>query len=167
MRANIARMHAFNIHDAEFSCDGNEPDGFLAGEALALRTGDTALTVRLYEAPPGQALCPYHYEYEEEWLLVIEGAPTLRDPAGEHSLKPGDLICFPPGPDGAHQVTNRTDAPVRALMWSSAREPSVAVYPDSDKIGFWTPNERDSGMVRRRDTSVDYWDGETAPPAPR
>jgi uncharacterized cupin superfamily protein len=158
-------MHAFNIHDAEFTCDGTEPDGFVSAEALELKETGHALNVRLYEAPPGQALCPYHYEYEEEWLLVTEGAPTLRDPAGEHPLKPGDLICFPSGPDGAHQVINRTDALVRALMWSSAREPSVAVYPDSDKIGIWTPD--DSGMVRRRDASVDYWEGETAPPGPR
>ena len=28
----------------------------------------------LYEWPPGEALCPYHYEWaEEEWLLVLEG----------------------------------------------------------------------------------------------
>jgi uncharacterized cupin superfamily protein len=156
-------MHAFNIHDAEFTYDGTEPDGFVAGEALPLRTGDTALTVRLYEVRPGQAMCPYHYEYEEEWLLVVDGAPTLRDPDGEHQLKAGDLISFTTGPAGAHQVINRTGEPVRALMWSSAREPAVAVYPDSDKIGVYTPNEDDSAMVRRRDTSVDYWDGETAP----
>jgi uncharacterized cupin superfamily protein len=163
MPANIARMHPFNIHQAEYTCEGTEPEGFLTGEALALKEIGTALNVRLYQAPPGQTLCPYHYEYEEEWLLVIEGAPTLRDPAGEHPLKPGDLICFPSGPDGAHQVINRTDEPVRALMWSSAREPSVAVYPDSDKLGVYVPDHDDNAIVRRRDTSVDYWDGETAP----
>jgi uncharacterized cupin superfamily protein len=163
MRANIARMHAFNIHDAEFTFDGTEPDGFLSGEALALRTGGTALAVRLYEVPPGQALCPYHYEYEEEWLLVIDGAPALRDPEGEHQLKRGDVVCFPVGPDGAHQVINRTDELARVMMWSSAREPAIAVYPDSDKIGVFAPNQEDTGMVRRRDASVDYWDGETAP----
>jgi uncharacterized cupin superfamily protein len=163
MRANIARMHAFNIHDAEFTCDGNEPDGFLSGEALGLRELGTALTVRLFEAPPGQALCPYHYEYEEEWLLVVDGAPSLRDPDGERQLKRGDIVCFPVGPDGVHQVINRTEDHAHVMMWSSAREPSVAVYPDSDKIGIYTPDERDALMVRRRDGSVDYWDGEPAP----
>jgi uncharacterized cupin superfamily protein len=162
--AKIARMHAFNIHDAEFTYDGTEPDGFVSGEALGLQaSGGTALNVRLYEARPGQALCPYHYEYEEEWLLVIDGAPTLRDPDGEHQLKRGDLICFRVGPEGAHQVINRADGPAHVMMWSSAREPAIAVYPDSDKIAVYAPNKDDTGMVRRRDASVDYWDGETGP----
>jgi uncharacterized cupin superfamily protein len=157
-------MHAFNIHNAAFKLDGDEADGFLAGEALGLRElGGSALIVRLYEAPPGQALCPYHYEYEEEWLLVVDGAPTLRDPDGEHALTAGDLVRFAIGPDGAHQVINRTDEPAHVLMWSSAREPAVAVYPDSDKLGVYLPNHDDNAMVRRRDASVDYWDGETAP----
>jgi uncharacterized cupin superfamily protein len=161
-------MHAVNIHDAEFTYDGTEPVGFVSGEALGLReAGGTALNVRLYEARPGQALCPYHYEYEEEWLLVTDGAPTLRDPDGEHQLKPGDLVCFAAGPSGAHEVINRTGELARVMMWSSAREPAIAVYPDSDKIGVFAPNKDDSGMVRRRDASVDYWDGETAPPTPR
>jgi uncharacterized cupin superfamily protein len=160
-------MHVFNIHDAEFTCDGTEPDGFRAGEALALRTRDTALTVRLYEAHPGQALCPYHYEYEEEWLLVVDGAPTLRDPDGEHPLKPGDIVRFAVGPDGAHQVINRTDEPTHVMMWSSSREPAVAVYPDSDKIGIYTPDKHDGWIVHGRDASADYWEGEPAPPTPR
>jgi hypothetical protein len=45
-------------------------------------------------------------------------------------------------------------------MFSSAREPGVAVYPDSDKIGVWTPNDADHLMVRRADGGVDYWAGE-------
>jgi uncharacterized cupin superfamily protein len=156
-------MHAFNIHGAAFTFDGTEPDGFVSGEARGLKEIGTSLNVRLYEAPPGQALCPYHYEYEEEWMLVVDGAPTLRDPDGEHQLIRGDVVCFPSGPDGAHAVINRTEQPAQVMMWSSAREPAVAVYPDSDKIGFWTPDEDASGMVRRRDASADYWDGETAP----
>jgi uncharacterized cupin superfamily protein len=160
----MTRMRAFNIHEANYTSDGTEPDGFASGEALGLReAGGSALNVRLYEAPPGQALCPYHYEYEEEWMLVVDGEPTLRDPDGQHPLKPGDLICFVSGPDGAHQVINRTGEPAHVLMWSSAREPSVAVYPDSDKLGVYVPNREDNAIVRRRDASVDYWDGETGP----
>ncbi len=156
-------MHAFNIHDAAFAVDGTEPAGFVTGEALGLRQLGQALNVRLYEAPPGQALCPYHYEYEEEWLLVVDGEPTLRDRDGEQSLRRGDIVCFPVGPDGAHQVINRTEQPAHVMMWSSAREPSVAVYPDSDKIGVYTPDTRDGWIVHRRDAAADYWDGETAP----
>jgi hypothetical protein len=45
-------------------------------------------------------------------------------------------------------------------MFSSAREPAVAVYPDSDKIGVWPPNPEDAIMVNRADGKVDYWEGE-------
>jgi len=47
------------------------------------------------------------------------------------------------------------------LMFSSAREPAVAVYPDSDKIGVWPGNDDDKVMLRRCDGHVDYYDGET------
>jgi hypothetical protein len=45
-------------------------------------------------------------------------------------------------------------------MFSSSREPAVAVYPDSDKIGVWPGTAEDKVMLRRRDGQVDYWDGE-------
>ena len=35
------------------------------------------------------------------------GTPTLRDPDGERVLRRGDVVCFPTGPDGAHQVRGR------------------------------------------------------------
>ena len=46
------------------------------------------------------------------------------------------------------------------MMWSSAREPSVAVYPDSDKIGVWPGTDGDHVILRRSDGAVDYYDGE-------
>ena len=84
----------------------------------------------------------------------------MRVPGGEHELQPGDIVRFPPGPDGAHKVTTQGEQTARVLMFSSAREPSVAVYPDSDKIGVWTGNEADHVMLRRADGNVDYYDGE-------
>jgi hypothetical protein len=46
------------------------------------------------------------------------------------------------------------------MMFSSAREPAVAVYPDSDKIGVWPGNPDDEVMLRRADGAVEYYDGE-------
>ncbi len=58
----------------------------------------------VYELAESQSICPYHYEYpEEEWLIVLEGRPTLRHPDGETVLAPGDTVCFPSGPDGRSQ----------------------------------------------------------------
>jgi uncharacterized cupin superfamily protein len=159
-------MHAINIHEATFELDGDEPEGFATGEAHALRAlAPEQVTVRLFEAGPGQSICPYHYEYKEEWLLVVSGAPALRDPDGEHPLRAGDLVRFPLGPAGAHQVINRGTDPARVLMWSDRSWPEIAVYPDSDKIGAFLPDEHgaDGLLVRRADARVPYWDGESAP----
>jgi uncharacterized cupin superfamily protein len=64
------------------------------------------------------------------------------------------------GADGAHKVFNRGEQTARVLMLSSAREPAVAVYPDSDKIGVWPGDSGDELMLRRADGRVDYYDGE-------
>ena len=45
-------------------------------------------------------------------------------------------------------------------MFSSAREPAVAVYPDSDKIGVFPPNPEDKLLVRREHAREDYYAGE-------
>jgi uncharacterized cupin superfamily protein len=102
----------------------------------------------------------YQYEYEEEWLVVLDGSVTLRTPASERQLERGEVVCFSPGPAGAHKVTNRGGEAARIMMFSSAREPAVAVYPDSDKIGVWPGNPADEVMLRRADGHVAYWDGE-------
>lgn len=153
-------MIRVNVLHAPHEFDGGEPAGYRAGEAPDVRSIGKALTVRSYELPPGQSICPYHYEYEEEWLLVLEGAAKLRTPEGEEPLQRGDLVRFPPGPEGAHKVTALADGPARVLMFSSAREPAVAVYPDSDKIGVWPGRGEDNVMLHRSDGKIDYWEGE-------
>jgi uncharacterized cupin superfamily protein len=107
--------------------------------------------------PPGQSICPYHWEAgDEEWLIVLTGRPTLRTPDGERDLGPLDSVCFSEGPDGAHKVTNRSEETLRVAILSTRREPAIAVYPDSNKVGVWPP-----GKLFRLGDAVDYWDGET------
>jgi len=138
-----------------------DPEGYRSGLApVGDDAGGQQLAVKLYELPAGESVCPYHYEYEEEWLLVLDGAVWLRTPEGEEELGRGELVCFAPGPRGAHKVTNRGTATARVMMFSSAREPAVAVYPDSDKVGVWPGNPEDNVMLRRSDGHVDYWEGE-------
>jgi uncharacterized cupin superfamily protein len=150
-----------NVFTADYRYDDADPEGYRSGAAPVGRlAGGADLAVKAFELPAGQSICPYHYEYEEEWLLILEGIVVLRDPDGERDLERGDLVRFAKGPEGAHKVTNRSSEPARVLMWSSAREPAVAVYPDSDKIGVWPGGELDQLMVRRADGQVDYFDGE-------
>jgi uncharacterized cupin superfamily protein len=148
-----------NVLTAAVQGDGDDPPGYL-GRMLRFgeQIGAHALGASIYELDPGNSVCPYHYENaEEEWLLVLTGAPTLRDPDGEHQLARGDLVCFTRGPDGAHKVTNNADALVRILMFSTKPDPdlSICVYPDSDKVGVWPPGGR-----FRMSESLGYWDGE-------
>ena len=83
---------------------------------------------------------------------------TVRTPDGDQPAPRGALMCFPAGPAGAHKVANAGAETVLALMWSSAREPSVSVYPDSDKMGVWAGE--DHVLLRRADGHVDYYEGE-------
>ncbi|MDQ4049755.1 MAG: cupin domain-containing protein [Actinomycetota bacterium] len=115
----------------------------------------------LYELPPGQAVCPYHYEYgEEEWMLVLEGRASVRTPDGTEQLEPFELAFFPKGPEGAHQIRNDTDSTVRVLMWSAVVYPTATAYPDSDKVGIWTGSEGEDLLVMRS-SRVGYFHGET------
>jgi uncharacterized cupin superfamily protein len=158
----MAGMPRVNLTDPPFELDPDDPDGYRAGMCrLGAAFGARESGATLYELAPGQAVCPYHYEYaEEEWALVLSGTPTLRTPAGVEQLVPLDLTYFPTGPSGAHQLRNDGDETVRVLLWSTVRSPAVTAYPDSDKVGIFTGIEGEDVMARRAD-SVGYYDGET------
>jgi uncharacterized cupin superfamily protein len=154
-------MKRINLGSANYAFDDDDPGGFRSGH---VRTGPELGAVNTgasgYLLPPGQAICPYHYEYgEEEWLLVLSGTPTLRHPDGTATLQPLDLVHFPEGPEGAHMVRNETDEEVRVLMFSNRARVGMAVYPDSDKVFMYTGNEDDT-IRAPRPQNVDYWHGE-------
>ena len=154
-------MRRVNIADPSFSYDCDDPEGFRAGLfRFGSQLGAKQTGTSVYDLPPGQSVCPYHYEYgEEEWALVLEGRPTLRDPGGTEQLEPFDVVFFPMGPEGAHQIRNETGEPVRLMMWSTVVVPTATAYPDSDKVGIWTGVKEDDLMVRRS-ANVEYYDGE-------
>ena len=144
-------MPTTNIASPSFTYDPTDPDGFRAGMArLGRELGAQDSGATVYELPPGQALCPYHYEYgEEEWALVLAGRPSLRTPDGVEQLAPFELAFFPKGPAGAHQLRNDGEEPARVLMWSTVVLPSATAYPDSGKVGIWTGVEGEDAMVKR------------------
>lgn len=116
---------------------------------VARALGSSATAMYVYDLDPGAASCPYHYEYEEEWLLVITGSVVVRRPDGEQTLEQGDLVRFAPGPAGAHKIMNRSDAPARTLIFSNARTPAISVYPDSDKVGVFSGDPADDYFLPR------------------
>ena len=111
----------------------DKPEGRLD---VAQHLGSTGLMMFVYDLEVGRSSSPYHYEYEEEWLLVIDGTVVLRAPDGEHTLQRGDLVRFPAGPEGAHKVMNRSDVPARTLMFSNSRVPAVTSGTDARRRGL-------------------------------
>ena len=154
-------MKKINLNEVEIAYDVGDPVGYEVGHfRFGPLIGATAMGATVYELREGQSICPYHYEYGcEEWAFVLSGRPLLRHPEGEDVLEPGDVVCFPEGPAGAHKLTNTGTETVRVILLSDKPSLAVAVYPDSDKIGVYPRDERDKIMVRR-ETGVEYFDRE-------
>ena len=159
-------MPRVNLTDPPLDWDADDPDGFRAGMArFGGALGARRTSASLYLLPPGQAVCPYHYEYgEEEWALVLEGHPTVRTPEGEERLAPHDLLFFPTGPAGAHELRNDSEEPVRLLMFSDVVLPTGTAYPDSGKVALYTGDPAEDAIVERS-SAVGYFHGEPPRPA--
>ena len=152
-------MARFNWLSASLEPMRGSPEGFDGSYAeIGPVIGGEHLAGSVYEVPPGRKLFPYHWEAaQEEWLLVLSGTPTLRTPEGTRELRAGDLACFVCGAEGAHQVSNGSDAPARILMLSDRLATNVVVYPDSGKVGVRTPALRPNHGL---DATLEYWEGE-------
>lgn len=155
-------MRRFNVFAPAFEYRDDRPAGYRIGTArIGPAIGSRRMSATVYELPSGESTWPYHYEYGcEEWLLVLDGHPTLRHPGGEDKLEPGDVVCFPDGPEGAHKVTNATNETAHVMIVSTSGRPAVAIYPDSGKLGVWADGDGTS-MIVRRESAVDYWDRES------
>ena len=157
----IRRVEVFNLEGEQDWDSENDREGFRhRATRVGARLGARALGAGLYELPPGEKTWPYHYTYGmEEWLLVVSGTPTLRAPEGERELGRGDVVVFREGPEGAHQLINRSAEPARVLIFSSESSLTVVHYPDSGKVGFWA-RSGGQGALLPRDPELDYWEGE-------
>ena len=134
-------------------------DGVL-GETGDQRVGGELIGATMSEVEPGNRLCPYHrHHLNEEWVIVLRGEPTLRTPEGEQVLTEGDVVCFPRGKDGAHQIINRTDSPARVLMLSSMVPGEIIEYLDTGKVLAKGVDDEDI-MFARPGPTVEYWEDE-------
>jgi uncharacterized cupin superfamily protein len=143
-----------------------EHPGFRCSRArLGRQAGSEKTGLSLWEVPAGEAAYPYHWHVsEEELVVVLAGTPSLRTPDGWRELEEGEVVAFPVGEAGAHQIVNRTDEPVRFLAFSN-QQPDLVVFADSGKLGAFE-RRPDGGGIReifRVADAVDYYDGETAP----
>ena len=157
-----------NLDQPEFD-EPREVEGFRARRArIGRQLGSEKLGLSFWELPPGQAAYPYHWHMTEEELLVVtDGTPSLRTPDGWRELDEGEVVAFPRGEEGGHQLVNRTDATVRFLAFSTQPGPDIVIYPDSGKVGAYARRPEGGGLreLFRLSDAVDYYEGEK-PPAP-
>ena len=155
-----------NLNDPLYD-ELREAEGFRARRArLGRQAGAERLGLSLWELPGGQAAFPYHFHYtEEELVIVLEGAPMLRTPDGTRALEPGEIVSFPRGEAGGHQLVNTGSETVRFLSFSTSGEPDLVAYPDSGKLGAFErlPDGGGLRLMFRTEDAVDYHDGEVPP----
>lgn len=155
-------MKVFNLFDGELRPDPEEPEGYGSPYAnVRGNIGAEKLAGTVAVLGQDEWVCPYHYEVaEEEWLFVLEGTAVVRGPDGEHAVAAGELVCFPRGPEGAHQIGNTSPDPCRILIVSERALCAATYYPTGDKIGVFGPDTR---YLFRREDARDYWDREPRP----
>ena len=136
-------METFNLFSGETDEGPPEAPGYLYRAArVGSKLGGSRLGMSVYDLPPGEAIGPYHFEWtDEEWLIALDGQATIRMPEGERTLDPGEVLCFPAGPEGAHQARNASDMPVRVAIFSTKNEFGIVEYPEDEKVGIWAGDE--------------------------
>ena len=154
-------VHRINADEVEYGIVRPEPYACEDGE-VGLLIGARKLGYRLTRIPPGKVFCPLHWHVRaEEFFFVLEGRPSIRTLDGTFECRPGDFIAFPTGETGAHQVLNESNEPALVLlagMEEDAVELEACFYPDSDKVGMWTPQRR--LRMLRATPDLNYYDGE-------
>ena len=150
----------FNLNGDRWDREEDRP-GWRSKDAWVGAHLDSELIgASMYELEPGDRLWPYHTHHaNEEWAIVLRGSPTLRTADGEQDLSEGDVVAFPRGERGAHQISNATDAPIRVLMLSTLLSPDIVEYLDSGKIGAL--DAKGKRLFRSfRGADAEYWEGE-------
>jgi uncharacterized cupin superfamily protein len=158
-----------NIFEPDFDQQREHP-GFRAQRArLGWQLATQRLGASIWEIEPGEAAYPYHYHLaEEELLVVLMGRPSVRRDGEWRQLEPGEVLAFPRGKDGGHQLANWGDVTARFLAVSTSDTPDLVVYPDSGKIGACErlPDRAGLWEIFRLADAVDYHDGEQPPASP-
>jgi uncharacterized cupin superfamily protein len=100
---------------------------------------------------------------DEEVIVALDEGLSLRAAdGGWRALTEGEVVAFPVGEEGGHQLWNRGESTARFLSISSgpSEGDDIVFYPDSGKIGVFAENLYE--LYQRAD-AVDYWDGEVPP----
>lgn len=87
------------------------------------------------------------HEEEDEFVLVLEGAPTLIDEHGARTLAPGDCIGFPAGVANGHHITNRSAAPAVILVVGTRKVGQERVHYPDEGAAYTVTRDADGNRV--------------------
>jgi uncharacterized cupin superfamily protein len=150
-----------NINNPEFD-DTRDHPGFRARRAkVGFQGGAVKTGLSYWEVDPGEAAYPYHAHLtEEEIIVVTEGRPSLRTPDGWRELEEGEVVVFPTGEKGAHQIVNKTGETVRFLSFSNSGAPEIVIQLDAGKVGAFERPADGGGMKLwfRQGDAVEYFE---------
>lgn len=119
------------------------------GALRLVRPERGGLNGSVWEFAPGASQFVYHFHHgSEEMLVVLRGTPTVRMQDGDRVLREGDVVPFPRGPTGGHQVRNDGAETARVLIVAANANPDVAEY-DSGKLALIV--DGDHRFFRARD----------------
>lgn len=97
--------------------------------------GLTNFGVNLTRLAPGARSALRHaHTLQDEFVYILEGAPTLVTDAGRTRLEPGSCAGFKAGTGDAHCLLNETDAPVVYLEIGDRTPGDEGSYPDDDLV---------------------------------
>ncbi len=164
----MGKSPILNVSEVEYSTWGNGGAFEAKLGPVAERLGARKLGYRVVVLPPGKKAWPFHlHRINEEMFFILEGEGTLRFGEQRYRVKPGDVICCPPGPGTAHQIVNTSASELKYLAVSTMEPVEVAEYPDSAKVGVMTRAPggdvppRTFRLVVKKDAGVDYWEDES------
>ncbi|MCY4461449.1 MAG: cupin domain-containing protein [Albidovulum sp.] len=159
-----------NIHSMEgYSRD---PEGSTRFGATIAMVGQRlelgGLGCNFVTVDPGKRAFPAHNHLgNDELFVILEGEGTYRFGNAEYKVAAGYCCAAPRGgPEKAHQLINTGTSPLKYLAISTKQDPDVIEYPDSGKFAAVAVSPGANFMsahlkfVGRKDSAVDYFDGE-------
>lgn len=157
-----------NVAEVPMRTVGNG-NGFVAqAGSFGRLIGSPGIGVMYYEVAPGKKAFPFHAHHQtHELFVILEGEGTYRFGPDTYPVKTQDVLAAPTGgPEHAHQIVNTGSVTLRYLGISANPGSSdVVEYPDSGKFAVssrfdWASMSGGVRFIGRKETSLDYWDGE-------
>jgi uncharacterized cupin superfamily protein len=121
-----------SIEGQKLGQDGNE----FTVKPVIPREDSNKCRVSFVEVEPGNYAFGYHYhEMNEEVFYIISGTGIVRTAKGDITVKAGDAITFPTGPDGAHVIRNDSDTEKLIYIdFDAVNVPEIVHFPDTNKV---------------------------------